>query len=173
MNNFENVDLTYYGEDVYITENREYHAMQNKIKKYLQFIVDTIINNELETKSIEANDFVLDIMDVIENISTVKNYDGVKNKIVVSNKYIVFDYFKKLDDEFILKKVIIDKELNEFNFISNQIDELVDITSYSFSNDGIEKNVYDDVQDIYMLDDDTISESLNEIKENRYSSKVI
>ena len=101
--------------------------MQEKIKKYLQFIVDTILDNELQTKSLEANQFVLDLMDVIENILSVKNYDGSINKITISDKYIVFDYFKNLDEDKISKRVIIDKETNDFNFIDDNL-----LTTYCF-----------------------------------------
>ncbi|MBP3765778.1 MAG: hypothetical protein J6G98_01170 [Bacilli bacterium] len=168
MNNFENVDLTYYGEDIFINNNKEYHAMQDKIKKYLQFIVDTILDNELQTKSIEANQFVLDLMDVIENISSVKNYDGSINKIIVSDKYIIFDYFKIVDDEKVFKKVIIDKETNDFNFIDDNL-----LTTYCFSSDGISKEVYEMSDSIYMLNDDTIKESIADIKDITISRKAV
>lgn len=172
MNNFDNVNLVYYGEDVYITENQEYHAMQEKIKKYLQYIVDTMLSHEFEKKSIEASEFIEDLKDAITNISSVKNYDGKVNKITVSDKYITFDYFKKIDNEELLKKVIIDKETNEFNFINNLGDTLVDITSYSISNEGIKKNVYNAVEPIFMLNDDTINESITDIKEDLQNRRI-
>lgn len=168
MNNFENVDLTYYGEDIFINNNKEYHAMQEKIKKYLQFIVDTILDNELQTKSLEANQFVLDLMDVIENISSVKNYDGSINKITVSDKYIIFDYFKNMDEEKISRKVIIDKETNDFNFIGDNL-----LTTYGFSNDGISKEEYEMLDSIYMLNDDTIKESMSDIKDVSVTRKAV
>ena len=39
MNNFENVDLTYYGEDIFINNNKEYHAMQDKIKNIYNLLL--------------------------------------------------------------------------------------------------------------------------------------
>ena len=172
MNNFENVDLTYYGENVYINQNKEYHAMQNKIKRYLQFLVDTMLNDEMEKKSIEANDFILDLMDVITNISIVKNYDGSYTKLIISDKYIIFDYFRNEDNKIKSRKVIIDKENNEFNFINNPEDLLINMTEYSITSEGIKKYEFESVPAIFMLNDETISDSIDEIKNQQLDRRI-
>lgn len=167
MNNFENIDLTYYGEDINFTKNKEYHAMQEKLKKYFQFIVDTIVNRELEKKSPEINDFMADLNDVVENISSVKVFDGKASKIIISDRYIVFDYFKETEEKVQRKRVIIDKKINEFNFMLYD-DGFIRMSSYNFSNEGIQKRRFYFVEPIYMLNDETIAESISEIKdENR------
>ena len=172
MNNFENVELTYYGENVYINQNKEYHAMQERIKRYLQFLVDTMLETEMEKKSLEANDFVLDLLDVISNISVVKNYDGTFTKLIISDKYIIFDYYRNIDDKIKPRKVIIDKETNEFNFINNPDALLINMTEYSISSEGIKKYEFEDAPAIFMLNDETISDSINEIKNQQLDRRI-
>lgn len=173
MNNFENVDLVYYGEDVYFNQNKEYHDMQKRIQKYLMFLVDTMVNHEFEKKSIEAKDFILDLLDAAENISFVKkHFNGDINKITVSDKYIVFDYVINKDNKSDNKTVIIDKEKNEFNFISNKDDIICDITSYEISKEGIKEERFEQVDSLSMVNDNSISESLSEIKDTVSDKKI-
>ena len=173
MNNFENVDLEYYGEDVYLTQNKEYHEMQGKIKKYLLFLVDTMLEGEYDKKSIEAKDFILDLLKAAEHLSYLKKqFDGDVNRIIITDRYIIFDYNIKQNDKLVVNTVIIDKKNNDFNFISNKGDIFCDIVSYNFSKEGIKREVFEQVETISMINDDSIDESITEIKSDTQGKKI-
>lgn len=172
MNNFDNVDLTYYGEDIYIANNVKYHDVQNKIKKYLEYLVNTIETNEIDTKSYNAKEFVQDLKYVINNMGNVRSYDGRTNKISITDKFIHFDYVKKDKDNVFFEEVVIDKLNNEFYFIKTNEDIFINVTEYSFEKTGINKINYNDVAPLFMFDDDSIEQSLYELKNDSYKNRM-
>ena len=72
MNNFENVDLTYYGENLYISNNVKYHEMQDKLKKYFNSVITAIVLNQIDQKSDYAKQFINDLNEVIDNLSNTR-----------------------------------------------------------------------------------------------------
>ena len=70
------------------------------------------------------------------------------------------------------RKVIIDKETNEFNFINNPEDLLINMTEYSITSEGIKKYEFEDAPAIFMLNDETINDSINEIKNQQLDRRI-
>ena len=173
MNNFENVDLAYYGEDAFINNNIKYHEVQDKIKNYIQYIVNIMTINEFDKKSKNAKDFIDDLNDVVENISNVKKFDGNVNKITISDKYIVFDYLKEINNQMKSNKVIINKSSNDFYFVKTNELELSDINHFSINRSGIRKQVYHDSAPLFILNDESIDESLDELKHDNYDRRLV
>ena len=163
MNNLDNMYLTYYGEDIFLSKNGEYHDVQNKIKFSLSAVRNYLVDTGITEKNNFARDFANDINDVLNNISNVRSYDGRSNKIIVTNRFIYFDYTKKVDGEEIFDSMIVDKNKNQFFFIHENEMFLKDVTSYSISNSRIQKQTYHDVDTLIIYDEDSINRSIAEL----------
>ena len=61
---------------------------------------------------------------------------------------------------------------NEFYFIKTNEDIFVNVTEYSFEKTGINKIDYNDVAPLFMFDDDSIEQSLYELKNNNYKNRM-
>lgn len=172
MNNFENIDLTYYGENLYISNNVKYREMQDKLKKYFNNVITAIVLNQIDQKSYYAKQFINDLNEVMDNLSNTREYDGRMNKIQITNKFIHFDFPKKDDESIFFEEVVIDKQTNSFYFIKPQEEFSFDVIEYDFQKTGISRIDYNDVPPLFLYDDDSIEESLYQVKNDSYGNKM-
>jgi hypothetical protein len=172
MNNFENVDLTYYGENLYISNNVKYREMQDKLKKYFNSVITAIVLNQIDQKSDYAKQFINDLNEVIDNLSNTREYDGRMNKIQITNKFIHFDFPKKDDESIFFEEVVIDKQTNSFYFIKTKEDLFFNVTEYDFDKTGITRIDHDNVPPLFLYDDDSIEELLYNLKNDTFNNKM-